>query len=247
MIGKCMSSSDLPINLQQKFWNDWNSSTRELGLNEISLDQAQAVSSWLKKIKLDNPRIIEIGCGAGWLSPQLAAFGQVVATDLADEVLARAARSYPAIDFVAGDFMSLAFGRGGFDVAVSLEVLSHIADQKAFIAKIGSLLRPGGYFIIGTQNRPALQKNDLPPPGPGQLRHWVDRHELQTLLDGEFEVLELRSITPRFNRGWRRLVNSHKVNQLLRKAAPPVAGWIKTTQERAWLGWTLMALARKRR
>lgn len=241
-----MSSGNISIHLQQKFWNDWNSSTRELNLQPVSLDQAQTVSSWLAKINLDNPRIIEIGCGAGWLSPHLAAFGQVVATDLADEVLARAAQRYPAVNFVAGDFMDLDFGRGNFDAAVSLGVLSHIADQEAFVTRISSLLRPGGYFIIGTQNRPALQKNDLPPPGQGQLRHWVDRHELQALLSKEFEVVELRSITPRFNRGWLRIVNSYKINQLARKVAPPVANWVKTTQEKAWLGWTLMALARKR-
>jgi 2-polyprenyl-3-methyl-5-hydroxy-6-metoxy-1,4-benzoquinol methylase len=170
----------------------------------------------------------------------------VVATDLADEVLTRAARRYPTVDFVAGDFMSLDFGRGGFDAAVSLEVLSHIEDQAAFIAKISSLLRPGGYFIIGTQNRPALQQNDIPPPGHGQLRHWVDRHELQALLGEKFEVVEMRSITPRFNRGWRRIVNSYKVNQLAQKVAPPIAKWVKTSQEKAWLGWTLVALARKR-
>ena len=96
-----MSSGNISINLQQKFWNDWNSSTRELNLQQISLDQAQTVSSWLGKINLDNPRIIEVGCGAGWLSPHLAAFGQVVATDLADEVLARASERYPAVNFVA--------------------------------------------------------------------------------------------------------------------------------------------------
>lgn len=237
---------EAPFALQQKFWNEWNSNSRELRLDKVSKEQAEWVCRWLQCLALNNPKIIEIGCGAGWLSPELASFGRVLATDLADEVLARAAQRFPNVDFVAGDFMRQDFGAGLFDVAVSLEVLSHVADQGAFIDKIAGHLRPGGYLIIATQNRPALQRNSVPPPAPGQLRHWVDRHELGELLRARFDVIELRSITPIFNRGWLRLVNSYKLNQAARIIAPPVARWVKSAQEKAWLGWTLMALARKR-
>lgn len=146
----------------------------------------------------------------------------------------------PAISWIS------IFGAGAFDVVVTLEVLSHIADQPAFVAKLAELLRPGGYLIMATQNRPALQMNDIPPPAAGQLRHWVDRHELSNLLGEKFEVMELCSITPLFNKGWRRIVNSYKLNKLTESVAPPVAKWVKTSQEKAWLGWTLMALARKK-
>jgi SAM-dependent methyltransferase len=237
----------MTIQLQQNFWNQWNSSTREHQLAKVSLEQAAFATSRLGKLDLHDARIIEIGCGTGWLSPYLAGFGKVVATDLADEVVARAARRYPHIDFVSGDFMGLDFGAESFDAAVCMEVLSHIADQPKFIAKIASLLRPEGYLILGTQNRPALQLNDIPEPEPGQLRRWVDRHELHRLLSAEFEVIELCSITPVFNRGWRRILNSHKLTRATERVLPPLARWIKTSQENAWLGWTLMALARKRR
>jgi 2-polyprenyl-3-methyl-5-hydroxy-6-metoxy-1,4-benzoquinol methylase len=241
-----MNKSAVSIDLQQQFWNEWNASTREQNLSQVSIDQAQLVTSWLSSLALEKPKIIEVGCGAGWLSPYLAKFGKVTATDLAHTVLERAALRYPMIDFVAGDFMDLDFPIGSFDVAVTLEVLSHIADQPAFVARLADLLRPGGYLIMATQNRPALQMNDIPPPGTGQLRHWVDRHELSSLLGAKFEVRELCSITPLFNRGWRRIVNSYKLNKLAEGVAPPIAKWVKTSQERAWLGWTLMALARKK-
>jgi 2-polyprenyl-3-methyl-5-hydroxy-6-metoxy-1,4-benzoquinol methylase len=236
----------MTIELQQKFWNDWNATTRDGRLGSVSREQADFVTSRLTQLNLKDQRIIEIGCGAGWLSPQLAGYGKVVATDLAGKMVSRAAQRYPHIDFIAGDFMQLDFGRETFDVAVSLEVLSHVADQQAFITKIADLLRPGGYLLIGTQNRPALQQNDIPPPGPGQLRHWVDRHELHELLKAKFEVIELCSITPVFNRGWRRVLNSYKLNRIAEQVAHPLARWIKTSQEKAWLGWTLMALAYKR-
>jgi hypothetical protein len=93
-------------------------------------------------------------------------------------------------------------------------VLSHVADQPAFMRKIAGLLRPGGHFIIATQNRPALQRNRIPPPKPGQLRHWVDRHELRSLLAAQFEVVDLLSITPIFDHRRLRIPNSYKLDKL---------------------------------
>jgi SAM-dependent methyltransferase len=242
-----MGAGEFSLRLQQQFWNRWNADKRENGVGKVSLEQTDVVLSWLKQIGKRDLDIIDVGCGAGWLCPHLTEFGRVTGTDLSDEVVGRAAARFPDVNYVAGDFMALEFGQGNFDVVVSLEVLSHVADQPAFIEKISSLLRPGGYFIIGTPNKPALMRNNIPPPEPGQLRHWTDRHELGELLGTRFEVLEMRSITPVFNRGLLRIPNSYKLNHLASALKlSPVTNLVKKAQERAWLGWTLMALATKR-
>jgi SAM-dependent methyltransferase len=195
-----------PIELQRSFWNDWNAHNRENRLSEVSQDQRAAVIGWLRQIGRTNLDILEVGCGAGWLCPSLLQFGQVTATDLSDEVLVRAAERMPEVRFVAGDFMDLEFEREGFDVVVSLEVLSHVADHNAFVAKLASLLRPGGALIMATQNRPVLERhNKVPAPQPGNLRKWFDRDELTDLLTPHVEVQELRSLTPVANRGPLRL------------------------------------------
>ncbi len=38
---------------------------------------------------LQESRIIEVGCGTGWLVQRMAAYGDVTGTDLADEVIRR--------------------------------------------------------------------------------------------------------------------------------------------------------------
>ena len=157
------------IEKQRAFWNDWNASTREKGLSEVSTDQAEVVMSWLKGLGRRDLKIIEIGCGAGWLCSQLVQFGQVTANDLSDEVLARAAQRVPEARFIAGDFMNTEVG-SCYDVAMSLEVLAHVSDQAAFVARISGLLKPGGYLMLATQNKPALMRNNIPAPAPGQLR-----------------------------------------------------------------------------
>jgi hypothetical protein len=101
--------------------------------------------------------------------------------------------------------------------------------------------------MLATQNRPALEQNDIPPPAEGQIRQWVDRDELLTLLSERFEVIEMFSITPQFNCGWLRYLNSRKLHSLLAALGlSAINRFIKDRQEKAWLGWTLMALARKR-
>ncbi|MGQ0532904.1 MAG: methyltransferase domain-containing protein, partial [Caulobacteraceae bacterium] len=50
-----------------------------------------------------------------------------------DRVLAEAAARIRDVRFIAGDFMTLDFGGKQFDVIVTLEVLSHLADQQAFV------------------------------------------------------------------------------------------------------------------
>ena len=233
---------DIP--LQTQFWNSWNSSVREAegALDRISLDQAEVVTHWLSRLGKRDLNILEAGCGAGWLCPHLKRFGSVVATDLSDEVLERAQRRNPEVDFRAGDFMQMEFGGKRFDVVVTLEVLSHVFDQQAFVSKLASHLRPGGLLMLATQNRTVLQRfNRIPPPAEGQLRHWLDKDELLRLLETEFRVEELFSITPRANRGVMRVVNSEKLNRPVRAV---IGRRLDRVKERMGLGWTLMALAK---
>ena len=163
-----------PINLQKSFWNGCNANTREKEVGDVSIEQSQVILRCFTAQNRKDLNIIDVGCGAGWLCAQLTKFGSVTGTDLSDQVLERASLRQPQVNFVPGDFMELEFPEGAFDVVVSLEVLSHVEDQPTFVKKLSSLLRPGGRLMMATQNKPALQKNDVPPPAPGQLRKWVE-------------------------------------------------------------------------
>lgn len=232
-----------PLPLQRRFWNDWNATTREIEITDISIRQAEVVSGWLNSLNRKNLEILEVGCGSGWFCPELATFGRLTATDLSDEVLERARQRLPQVSFVAGDFMALQLGSATFDVIVTLEVLSHVADQRAFVEKLFQHLRPGGYLMMATQNRFVLEHyNRIPPPAPGQIRHWVDRRELRDLLEGRFEVERIFAVTPKANRGPMRLVTSRKLNWPFRLL---FGDRLERVKESLGLGWTLMVLARK--
>lgn len=236
-----------PLDSQVAFWNQWNADERESRISKVSSEQAEIIISWIEGLGRTDLKIIDVGCGSGWLCQRLTRFGRVTGTDLSNEVLERTADRVPAVRFVPGDFMASDFKAEAYDVVINLEVLPHVADQPAFLSKLASLLRPDGYLMLATQNRPQLERNDVPPPMPGQIRHWVDRQELTGLLEKEFEIQQLFSITPIFNRGFLRVVNSHKLNAMLSALGlEALSKWAKTYQERVWLGWTLMAKAKKR-
>lgn len=234
---------DQPIALQQAFWNEWNAAKAERELSDTSIDQREIIVRWLTRLGRTDLNILEVGCGAGWLCPSLQPFGRVTATDFSEGVLAAASERMPDVRFVAGDFMTLDFGQAKFDVVVTLEMLAHVADQPAFIEKIAGFLRPEGLMMLATQNRPILERhNTIPAPTPGNLRHWVDRDELASLMNPHFEVLELTTLSPVANKGPMRLIAGRQPKRMLRSV---FGRSIENALARAGFGWTLITLARK--
>jgi 2-polyprenyl-3-methyl-5-hydroxy-6-metoxy-1,4-benzoquinol methylase len=239
------TGTDSPIDAQRSFWNSWNGIFLDGQRNQISQRQAVIVEQWLATLGRTDLSIMEVGCGTGWMSERLARFGTVTATDLADEILAAARVRLPHVTFLAGDIFEQTFAPGGAEVVVTLEVLSHVRDQEAFLERLADLLHPHGYLMLATQNRFVLERSeDVAPRAEGQIRNWVNRNELRRLLSKRFWIQELISICPHGHQGILRPVNSPRLN-----------GWISTLipqsrldlcKERLWLGHTLMARAQRR-
>ncbi|HEX7080818.1 MAG TPA: class I SAM-dependent methyltransferase, partial [Gammaproteobacteria bacterium] len=170
---------DVPIEFERRFWNEWNK-CREQDQGDVSKDQMEMLHRWLEG--RSGLRILDAGCGSGWTAKALLQYGSVVGTDLADEAITRARARVPEATFIAGDFMKLDLGER-FDVVVCLEVLSHVADQQAFIERLAKTLKPGGELLLATQNRRVLERSShIAPVQPGQRRRWLDRAELLEML-----------------------------------------------------------------
>lgn len=189
-------------------------------------------------------KILDVGCGTGWMCEDLLRYGSVVGTDFADEILARAKDRIPDVMFIPGDFMELALDQD-FDVVVSLEVLSHVVNQQAFIAKLASHMKPGGELLMATQNGPILKRVSwIEPARVGNVRRWVERKELVALLKPHFAIEELRTMTPAGDCGILRLINSGKVASLV-ESIIGTSRW-KATREALGIGFSLIVRARKR-
>jgi 2-polyprenyl-3-methyl-5-hydroxy-6-metoxy-1,4-benzoquinol methylase len=199
----------------------------------------------VKELRLVRPRILDLGCATGWLTAQLAELGLARGTDIADASIRQARERYPDIPFDCVDFSSSSYEQESFDIVVSLETLSHVADQRAFFQQIARILKPGGYLILTTQNRFVFERRaDVAPKGAGQIRQWVTGRDLRQLLRDDFVVRRFTTMIPVGDVGILRLVNSPRVNGWLSRLVPRAT--IDGIKERFGLGQTIAVLAQRR-
>ena len=98
-------------------------------------------------------KILEIGCGTGFLSVRLLkAFkpGLLVLNDLSPEMIGLCAKKIPAsrsVRYLKGNFMTTAI-KGTFDLCGSAMSLQWLENIRAGFRKIRGLLRPGGVLAF---------------------------------------------------------------------------------------------------
>jgi len=122
-------------------------------------------------------RVLDVGCGTGHLTSQIAATGaQVIGVDLSAEMIEQARAAHPAIHFEVADARRMRFPPH-FDAAFSNATLHWITEPERAVVAISSALRPGGRFVAefgGRGNIAALMAaftrawKKLNPAGPFQ-------------------------------------------------------------------------------
>jgi 2-polyprenyl-3-methyl-5-hydroxy-6-metoxy-1,4-benzoquinol methylase len=230
---------------QRRFWNHWNLDARcPDHLNQWALLRGEAILRTLSSLALEQPRIIDLGCGTGWLTEKLAAYGPVTGIDLSDEAVALARQRAPHINYIAADVFEMPLPQEHFDVVISQDVLAHIVDQQGYITLAARLLKPGGHLIITTTNRFVVERMSLPPQPPEHIERWLTMRSLRKLLRTHFTVLRTATVMPAGSKGVLRVVNSPKLESILKPLIAPAA--LAAAKERLGLGYNLVALARKR-
>jgi 2-polyprenyl-6-hydroxyphenyl methylase / 3-demethylubiquinone-9 3-methyltransferase len=101
--------------------------------------------------------LLDVGCGAGLLSPYVAGKGyRHVGVDVTRSALEQAAEH--GVTAIQGDACHLPLRDGCADVVSAGEVLEHVVDVRAAIAEACRVLRPGGTLVADTLNATAASK-----------------------------------------------------------------------------------------
>jgi SAM-dependent methyltransferase len=113
--------------------------------------------------------VLEIGCGLGRITRVLAGRAtEVLALDVSDEMLRRAAELNPRLDnvrWMLGDGVTLAgVADASVDACVSVVVLQHVAREVtlAYVAELGRVLARSGWAALQVSDDPAIHR---PRPG----------------------------------------------------------------------------------
>ena len=112
---------------------------------------------WLAEVLGPGRRdVLDVGCGAGYLTNDLAARGhRVTGLDTSADALA-VARGHDAthrVEYVVGDACALPFDDARFDAVCAMDLLEHVTAPDRVIAEAARVVRPGGLVFFHTFNR----------------------------------------------------------------------------------------------
>jgi trans-aconitate methyltransferase len=120
-------------------------------------DLYQASHSWIWEYGRDlvqflgpkpGERILDVGCGSGQLTREIAEAGaEVTGIDASPEMIAAARENFPELRFEISDVAALPFVNE-FDGVFSNASLHWVTDQQGAIAAIARSLKQGGRFVF---------------------------------------------------------------------------------------------------
>jgi O-antigen biosynthesis protein len=101
--------------------------------------------------------VLDVACGEGYGSSFMAEVAtSVIGVDISAEAVQHASSTYKKsnLEFLQGSATQLDFGNATFDVVVSFETIEHLLEQAQMLSEIRRVLRPDGFLIISSPNRP---------------------------------------------------------------------------------------------
>ncbi|WP_238432038.1 methyltransferase domain-containing protein [Streptomyces cavernae] len=122
-------------------------------------------------------RILDIGCGPGTITADLAELvpdGHVTGVDRAPGILEQArataaGRGLTNVDFTVADVHALPYPEDAFSVVHAHQVLQHVGDPVRALREMGRVCRPGGYVAVRDADYAAMTWY---PSSPG-LDDWL--------------------------------------------------------------------------
>lgn len=157
-------------------------------------------------------RVLDLGCGGGFLANDLAARGhRVVGLDTTVENLevARARDTSRTVTYQLGDARRLPFPDASFDVVCAMDLLEHVEQPAQVVAEASRVLAPGGLFFFHTFNRTWLANLIVikgvswfvrnTPANLHVLALFLTPEELRAMCTAHgLEIAQLRGSRPRF-------------------------------------------------
>lgn len=99
-------------------------------------------------------RTLEEGCGVGmYIQALLPYTDEIYGIDVEPDYLIQAAHNVPQAPIQQAVCEALPYADASFDLILNHEVLEHVADDRAAVAEMVRVLKPGGRAVIFVPNR----------------------------------------------------------------------------------------------
>lgn len=155
-----------------RFW-DWQSQYPDVYFTYLF---GAAIVASLKRYLHGRKRVLDYGCGVGYLLPHLCAcVPEAYGADPSEESIARTNERLAETPSFKGAFLidDLRTRRLTFDAVLCVEVVEHLDDValKTVLADIRGFLAPGGVAVFSTPNNEDLSKSMIISPASGEIFH----------------------------------------------------------------------------
>jgi SAM-dependent methyltransferase/uncharacterized protein YbaR (Trm112 family) len=156
--------------------------------NRLGLPRHLVALSCLAALRPSAAPIVEVGCGAGHLTWQLAALMDprpVIGVERELYLLWVAKHTMaPEADFVCGDARSLPLATGSCAAAVAVDVLSFVSEKANATRELERVLAPGGGLVLTSLiNARAEHEFRGEPLAPDEWAALVEHHEHRAYSD----------------------------------------------------------------
>ncbi|ADB40912.1 class I SAM-dependent methyltransferase [Spirosoma linguale] len=109
-----------------------------------------------------DPKILEVGCGLGYLTYSLVKSGyNVKGVDISKEAVQEATRRYGKYYEYADIYEYSKTSNEKFDIIILTEVIEHIPDPVGFIAALKDLLSVSGRILVTTPNKDKIISKEM--------------------------------------------------------------------------------------
>jgi SAM-dependent methyltransferase len=143
-------------------------------------------------------RVLDLGCGDGWMTAELADAGHAVTgVEVAQAALDRARARRPDLDLRLAELDGpLPLEDNCIDVVWASEVIEHVADTARWLSEVRRVLRPDGRLLLTTPNHSRLRLLvagiELYSEPLGDHLHLYSRTSLRGVLaDFDFTEIEI--------------------------------------------------------
>ena len=186
----------------EKWWqSDFSLNLIKTLINPFRVNYAKNI---LEQLEINSEEInaLEVGCGGGILTEEIAKMGLNIAIKHAKDDNLK-------IKYEKGTGENLPFQNNSFDVVFCCDVLEHVRDLPKVISEISRVLKNGGIFIYDTFNRTLFSKIAaikilqewkrwaIMPPNLHVWEMFIKPDEIRSLLlENQLDWKEHRGIKP---------------------------------------------------
>jgi 2-polyprenyl-3-methyl-5-hydroxy-6-metoxy-1,4-benzoquinol methylase len=166
----------------QEFYNDIS---EELAKDWYENDSMLSVLKQFVSLLPSSPRILDLGCGAGYESMRLRQLGaDVTGIDYSEEPIRIARLKNPDCRFEIMDFREIDASLGCFDGIVALASLIHIAENELTLVfqNMKKVLKMSGYILIAiVEGRGLSEERSFIEHNGKQYKRYFYLHDLDSL------------------------------------------------------------------